>query len=363
MAKPEHALPGQVVLVLQGGGALGAYQAGVYEAMAEAGIAPDWVIGTSIGAIHGALIAGNAPAQRVERLRAFWQRMENPSPAGSWAAVLHGVPNFFRPRPAAWVGPLVPMGLEQASYYTIDALRETLAELVDARVLEGARPRLTVGAVRVDTAELTYFDSRRGPLRLDHVLASSALPPAFPAVRIGEHAYWDGGVYSNTPIEAVFSDNPRRSSIIFAVDVWQAVGPEPESVWQVLGRQKDIQYASRDDAHIAQQQQLHRLRRVIRELAKELPAAKQRRCSDLAAWGCGTTMHIVRLLAPTLASEDWLKDIDFSPAGIRERWQAGRRDAMQMIARAPWQDPVDPMESVVVHELSARTGMAVRQTS
>ena len=363
MAKAKNELPGRVVLVLQGGGALGAYQAGVYEAMADAGIEPDWVIGTSIGAIHGALIAGNAPAQRLQRLRAFWQRMQNPSPAGSWAAMLQGIPTFFRPRPAAWVGPLAPVGLERASLlHHRRAARDAGRARRRARARGGSaaadRGRGAGGQRRAE-----YFDSRERPLRLDHVLASAALPPAFPAVRVDGHAYWDGGLYSNTPIEAVFDDNPRRSSVIFAVDVWQAIGPEPQSVWQVLGRQKDIQYASRDDSHIAQQQQLHRLRRVVRQLSKELPASKQDRCRDLTEWGCGTTMHIVRLLAPTLASEDWLKDIDFSPSGIRDRWQAGHRDAMQMISRAPWHDPADPLEAVIVHELSTRTGMAVRQTS
>jgi NTE family protein len=147
------------------------------------------------------------------------------------------------------------------------------------------------------------------------------------------------------------------------VNVWQPTGAEPRSIWQVMGRQKDIQYASRADSHIARQKQIHRLRHVIRELTKNLPPEKQVQCKELAAWGCGTTMHVVRLLAPSLDSEDYLKDIDFSPAGIRARWEAGFADTQRMIERAPWELEVDAMEGVVVHELSARTGDEIKETA
>ena len=259
-------------------------------------------------------------------------------------------------------GTACPVGLDQASYYSTEPLKRTLESLVDLKVLGEAKTRLTMGAVAVRTGELKYFDSRDAPLRIDHVMASAALPPAFAAVRIEGEAYWDGGVYSNTPIEAVLDDHPRRSSVIFSVNVWQPTGARPKSIWEVMGRQKDIQYASRADTHIARQKQLHQLRHVIRELAELLPASKREStdCRELAAYGCGTTMHIVRLLAPTLDSEDFFKDIDFSGTGIRKRWEAGLRDARQMIERAPWNEPVDPLEGVVVHELSARTGMRVR---
>jgi NTE family protein len=161
----------------------------------------------------------------------------------------------------------------------------------------------------------------------------------------------------------VLDDKPRRDSVIFGVNVWQPTGVEPESIWQVMGRQKDIQYASRADSHIARQKQIHRLRHVIRELTKNLSPEKQKQCRELSAWGCGTTMHVVRLLAPSLDSEDYLKDIDFSPAGIRARWQAGLEDTRHTIERAPWETEVDPMEGVVVHELSARTGAAIKETA
>jgi len=150
-------------------------------------------------------------------------------------------------------------------------------------------------------------------------VASGALPPAFAAVRIDGEPYWDGGIYSNTPIEAVLDDNPRRDSLIFAVNVWHQTGPEPESIWDVMGRQKDIQFASRADSHIARQKQIHRLRHVIRELTRQLPGSKQsdENVKELAAWGCGTTMHVAHLVAPRLDGEDLTKDIDFTPAGVR----------------------------------------------
>jgi NTE family protein len=156
----------------------------------------------------------------------------------------------------------------------------------------------------------------------------------------------------------VLDDNPRRDSVIFGVNVWQPTGHEPESLWQVMGREKDIRYASRDDSNIARQKQIHRLRHVIRELSKNLPAQTQAtpECRSLASWGCGTTMHVVRLLAPALDGEDYLKDLDFSAAGIQFRCEAGFTDARRMIERAPWELPVDPMEGVIVHELSARKG-------
>jgi NTE family protein len=359
MAKLKAKAADQVVLVLQGGGALGAYQVGVYEALHESGIEPDWVIGTSIGAINGAIIAGNKPAERLPRLRELWSRFQREPQFQAlqyFSTLVGGIPGFFSPRLPAWGGWQARVGLDAASYYDTAPLHETLSSLVDFDVLNAARPRLTVGAVNVKSGELRYFDSRDGALGLEEVMASGALPPGFPAIRVDGDAYWDGGLYSNTPIEAVLDDNPRRDSLIFSVNVWQPTGHEPESVWQVMARQKDIQYASRADSHIARQKQIHRLRHVIRELAKNLPAEKQKNCRQLASWGCGTTMHVVRLLAPALDGEDYLKDLDFSAAGIRFRCEAGLADARRMIERAPWDAPVDPMEGVIVHELSARTG-------
>ena len=354
-------LPGQVVLVLQGGGALGAYQVGVYQALHEAGIEPDWVIGTSIGAINAAIIAGNKPEDRLGRLRELWARFQQEplvQAVQHFSTFVRGIPGFFAPRLPAWGGWQAKVGLDAASYYSTAPLRETLTSLVDFEVLNAAHPRLTVGAVNVKSGELRYFDSRDGALGLEEVMASGALPPGFPAIRVDGEAFWDGGLYSNTPLEAVLDDDPRRDSVIFSVSVWQPTGAEPESIWQAMAREKDIRYATRDDSHIARQQQIHRLRHVIRELEKKLSPEQRSspECRELAAWGCGTTMHVVRLLAPALDGEDYMKDIDFSASGIRFRCEAGLADARRMIERAPWQASAGALEGVVVHELSARSG-------
>jgi NTE family protein len=358
---------GQVVLVLQGGGALGAYQLGVYEALHQAGVEPDWVIGTSIGAINASLIAGNPPEQRLERLHAFWNLMlagdvgrfgwpglsnlGNLANLANAMTVLRGIPDFFTPNLHALRGSQAALGVEQASYYSTAPLRETLLSLVDFDYLCQCRTRMTVGAVNACSGEMRYFDTAHERLGVEHVMASGALPPAFGAVRIDGQPYWDGGIYSNTPIEAVLDDMPRRDSLIFAVNVWHQTGPEPESIWQVMGRQKDIQFASRADSHIARQKQIHRLRHVIRELTQQLSASKQADpvVKELSSWGCGTTMHVAHLLAPRLEGEDHTKDIDFTAAGVNARREAGYADTMKMVERSPWRAPTDPIEGVVEH--------------
>ncbi|HEY9106320.1 MAG TPA: patatin-like phospholipase family protein [Roseateles sp.] len=370
--KPASSSPHpQVVLVLQGGGALGAYQVGVFEALHEAGVEPDWVIGTSIGAINAALIAGNPPARRMDRLNEFWRHVEQQNTLAGpldWlgmgnlmanmTTVMRGIPAFFEPNLAALRGSQARLGVDKAAYYRTDPLRATLTGLVDFDQLRHGGTRLTVGAVNVKSGQMRYFDSRDEPVGLEHVMASGALPPAFPAVVIDGEAYWDGGLYSNTPIEAVLDDNPRRDALIFAVNVWHQTADHPESIWQVMGRQKDIQYASRADSHIARQKQIHRLRHIIRELSHLMTPAQQRAARELSAWGCGTTMHVAHLLAPRIAGEDHTKDIDFTPAGVKARREAGLADARRMLASAPWQAPVDPIEGVIEHLLQPEQAAA-----
>lgn len=355
----------QTVLVLQGGGALGAYQAGVYQALHEHGIEPDWVIGTSIGAINACLIAGARPEDRLQRLEDFWRRVQR----GFWAESAHampfvgpalanlftvsqGVDGFFRPNPMAWAGLHAPMGAERAGFYSTDALQRTLAELVDLDLLNLDGPRVTIGAANVRSGEMRYFDSRTTDLTIRHVMASSALPPAFPAVRIDGDLYWDGGLLSNTPVEVVFDDEPRRDSLVFAVHIWNLGEGEPDTLWKVFGRRKDVQYASRAKALIARQKQIHKLRRIIAELARLAPEdqVQSNRMREMAAHGCLTRMHVVRLLAPALAGEDHAKDIDFSPSRIRTRWNAGYEETRRVLARRPWDGEFDPLEGVILHE-------------
>ncbi|MBR0844709.1 patatin-like phospholipase family protein [Bradyrhizobium liaoningense] len=358
-------LPGQVVLVLQGGGALGSYQAGVYQALHEAGIEPDWIIGTSIGAINASLIAGNEPGQRLARLREFWKRMEqNPvwnlrtafpgfnEKLAYWSTVTSGIPGFFRPNPLAHAGDSFPLGADNAGFYSTAPLEKTLLELVDFSLVNRCSPRLTVGAAHVRTSQMRYFDSRDSELTVKHVMASGALPPAFPAVRIDGELYWDGGILSNTPTEAVFDDNPRKDSLIFAVHLWNPVGAEPTTMAEVLNRHKDVQYSSRIASQIARQQQAHRLRHVINQLAARLPERERSdpAVRELMSYGCPTRMHVVRLLAPQLDRESHTKDIDFSPSGITQRWDAGYAHTRSVLARKPWTGEFDPLAGVVLHE-------------
>jgi len=362
----EVAALGQTVLVLQGGGALGAYQVGVYEALHEAGIAPQWVIGTSIGAINAALIAGSKPEERIGKMCEFWSRVQNdmfvPGGMPAWMAsatrnmiaVSSGVPGFFSPNPLAFLSPHYELGPDAAGYYSTGALRKTLEELVDLDQMNSGETRLTVGASSVRTAEMRYFDSRDMPLGIEHVMASGALPPGFPPVRIDGELYWDGGILSNTPVEVVFDDNPRRSGLVFAVHIWNPHGPEPKTIWEVMNRQKDVQYSSRAAAHIRRQRQLHKMRHIIAELSDLVPADKRgdNRLRELTSYGCLTRMHVVRLLAPALDYEDHSKDIDFSAHGIKRRREAGYRDTMETLDKAPWRKPYDELEGFILHEAS-----------
>jgi NTE family protein len=357
--------PSQIVLVLQGGGALGSYQAGVYEALHEAGVELDWIIGTSIGAINASLIAGNAPENRVFRLREFWQRMSRPSAwsyaryfpaigeaAMYWSTVANGLPGFFKPNPLAHAGINHVLGPEQAGYYNASPLEQTLRELVDFDMINQGPLRLTVGAAHVRTSQMRYFDSRDEAITVKHVQASGALPPAFPAVRIDDELYWDGGILSNTPTEAVFDDNPRRDSLIFSVHLWNPQGAEPETMAEVLNRQKDVQYSSRIASQIARQQQIHKLRHIISSLAARLPDGIREGADvqELASYGCQTTMHVVRLLAPQLDRETHTKDIDFSTEGVEQRWAAGYAHTKSVLSCRPWEQSVDPLAGVVFHE-------------
>ncbi|MCC6212757.1 MAG: patatin-like phospholipase family protein [Burkholderiales bacterium] len=359
---------GQVALVLQGGGALGAYQVGVYEALHDAGVEPDWIIGTSIGAINGAIIAGNPRERRMERLNHFWELVRSDEAAKLWGmwpavanAVVHagivtrGIPGFFAPNADAAWGLHTPLGVEKAAFYRTAPLQETLAELVDFGCINSGRVRLTLGAVNVRTSQMRYFDSRELAIDERHVRASGALPPAFPAVRIDDEPYWDGGIYSNTPVEVVLDDKPRRDTLIFAANVWHSSGPEPETIWQVMGRHKDIQYASRATSHVVRQQQIHRMRHIIRELKAHIP---DERCEDpevmrMLDYGCATVVHLLPLHAPRLEGEDQTKDIDFTAAGIDTRRSAGYADAKRALEARAWENCADTMDGIVIHGLTA----------
>ena len=367
---PLHAC-GDIILVLQGGGALGAYHGGVYQALAEAGIEPDWIVGTSIGAINGSLIAGNRRSLRLERLRAFWHQIEYAWPlaiarampiigpaAANWLTMLAGNPAFFTPNPRVAWNPAWPVPPEQAGFYTVDPLRQTLDALIEADEFGRWPTRLTVGAAQLRTATMVYFDSGKMFLGLEHVLASGALPPAFPPVRIGGELYWDGGILSNTPIEFALAEHVGRPAIIFEVQLWDPEGDEPTSLNEVLNREKDLRFASRSAVEIDRHKELRRLRRLVADLAHRADSLDELVRARSQRLACEVQIHIVRLLAPRLPCEGQQKDIDFSREGISARWAAGLADMRHVLADAPWMRPADPDEGIIVHETHAGVTMA-----
>ena len=372
--RPDAApdITGQIVLVFQGGGALGAYQAGVYQALHDGKVKPDWVIGTSIGAINGAIIAGNPPENRIARLTQFWNGVARPGVgAASWlpglanwlrdlAVVTQGVPSFFTPQLESWAGIQARGRSGHAAFYSTGPLRETLSSLVDFDYLNRKTTRLTVGTVNVRSGRMRYFTNRDALLDVEHVMASAAFPPGFPSVQLEGESYWDGGIYSNTPLEAVLDDRPRRDSVIFSVQLWPSNGPEPESILQVMSRQRDIQYSSRAESHLDRQKQIHRLRHVIRELGQYIPKEKRDapEVQDLLDWGCGTTMQVLELDAPAFDNDDLNRDIDFSSNGIKRRWLAGYEDTARLLKRAPWRETLDPMEGISVFRMASVTGQS-----
>lgn len=361
----------RVALVLQGGGALGAYQAGVYQAMHEHGLEPDWVVGTSIGAINAALIAGNLSPRRVEKLKAFWDEVAYrdlldmrrvPDSVRrlnimltTFSAFATGVPGFYSPRWGSPFGLGLPVAPEEASFYDTRGLEDTLSRLVDFDCLNsGSGIRITVSAIKVTCGRLENFDSARRRVSLAHVMASGALPPGLPPVRVDGELYWDGGLYSNTPLETVLSDEPRTDTICFMVDLWSAEGPEPVTLEQVHTRQKDVMYASRSRRHIDAYLRGHRLRRLIRMLREKLPegALSEDERRELDTVGRDTTMQIVRL---AYAGRDWQmasKDINFSRGSVEWRWDQGYRDALRAIEDGAWRRPAPEGSGVLVHEMT-----------
>jgi NTE family protein len=357
------------VLVFQGGGALGAYQAGVFEALDAEHILPDWLVGTSIGAINAALVAGNPPQRRLDRLRAFWERVTIKGSVGlgggpfapwlagwrTWQTMLGGIPGFFAPRvPPPWdLARTTP--LSELSFYDTSPLRQTLSDLVDFAYLNQGHTRLTLCAVNVDTGELARFDNRHGdtPIAPEHIMASGALPPGFAPVVIDGKAYWDGGIYSNTPLDIVLDDAERRDTLCFMVDLWDASEASPTSLNDALRRLKDIQYASRTREHLEDHTRMQNLRRAVRLLGEKLGprATEDAATRRLLAMGCGHAIDIVHLVMKALPGEDSFRDIDFSRATLERRWAAGRTDGQRALRRRSWLTPPADHLGMRVHTL------------
>jgi NTE family protein len=345
-----------IALLLQGGGALGAYQGGVYEALAEANIHPDWVAGISIGAINAAIIAGNPPESRVGRLREFWTQVTSPGPwhwsgdalldfAGSDKArnLLNqmsanlaagfGAAGFFSARPLMpW---LQPGGTAAAtSFYDTRHLKQTLERLVDFDRLNAGMTRFSAGAVNVRTGNFVYFDTTERKIAPEHVMASGALPPGFPAVEIdGEH-YWDGGLVSNTPLQWVIESNPRRQdTLAFQVDLWSSQGELPRNLAEVATRHKEIQFSSRTRASTAQFKNVHRVQRAIAALLRRVPAEFEKNddLELLKSVASDKVYNIIHLICRAWNYEGHSKDYEFSRLSMQDHWRAGYHDAVRTL--------------------------------
>ncbi len=343
-----------IALLLQGGGALGAYQAGVYEALAEAELSPDWVAGISIGSINAAIIAGNQPESRVARLRNFWEAVTS-SPLGlngdfglisrgdavrefinrvsAATAAISGAPGFFQPRiPNPWFQPAGT--IEATSYYDTTPLKATLETLIDFDRInsEHAEIRLSVGAADVRSGNLTYFDTTTHTIQPEHVMASGALPPGFPAVEIeGEH-YWDGGLVSNTPLQWVAANRPP-DTLAFQVDLWNAQGQLPSTLAEVATRQKEIQYSSRTRAFTDLFKYLTKVHGCLANLLEQLPDdLKQSEDAKFLASVARRRVHnIVHLIYRPSGYEGDSKDYEFSRRSMEDHWRAGYHDAVHTL--------------------------------
>jgi NTE family protein len=344
-----------IALLLQGGGALGAYQAGVYQGLAEANIHPDWVAGISIGAINAAIIAGNAPEARVEQLRAFWEHITEP-PFAAWSAGLAplpvkgdtardalnqlsasyalfaGAPGFFTPRlPAPFLNP--SGSLEAISYYDTAPLRATLEQFVDFDRLNRSETRCSVGAVNVLSGNFIYFDNETCHIGPEHVMASGALPPGFPPIEINGQYYWDGALVSNTPLNWVADSRPRCDTLAFQVDLWSARGELPRNLTEVAVRQKEIQFSSRTRAGTNAFKEAQRLRNAAAKLLSQLPQElkESKEAKLIAAAAEQKVYRIVHLIYHARRYEGHSKDYEFSRLSMEEHWQAGYNDTVRTL--------------------------------
>jgi len=361
----------QSVLVLQGGGALGAYQAGVYEALSAEGHAPDWVAGISIGAINAAIIAGNAPEDRVRKLRAFWdgvshellyrldvgngfaRRAFNESSA-AWAATF-GIPGFFTPRLPTPL-PEWPNELDRLSYYDTTPLRQTLLDLVDFDRINHGETRFSVGAVNMMTGNFAYFDNdtdrRIGP---EHIMASGALPPGFPPVEIDGEWYWDGGLVSNTPLQYVLDNRSPCEMTIFQVDLFPSRGAVPKTMADIAQREKDIRFSSRTRMNTDLSKRLQDMRAAAQRLAGKLPEGMRDDPDLHQLLGCrpAGAVAVMHLINRPRGYETMSKDYEFSRMTVAEHWEAGKADALWSLRKADWTGRALKPDEIMTFDLSA----------
>jgi NTE family protein len=358
----------RVALVLQGGGALGAYQAGVYQALHEADIEPDWVSGVSIGAINSALIAGNPRERRLERLQTFWDRITDRkvwlfTPEGdifrqarnatsSFFTTMLGQPGFFEPRRTSpWFA--AAGATDATSFYDTSPLRETLLELVDFDLINSRAVHFSVGAVNAMSGNFVYFDNMREEIAPEHIMASGALPPAFPTVQIGTDHYWDGGIVSNTPLQHLLDQEDTLNSLIFQVDLFSSRGPLPRTLQDVMGRHKDIMYSSRTRYTTNLFQQLQSWKKKAHEALSAVPDAdlseENRKLRDELARLPEHT--ILQLIYQQKTYESHAKDHEFSRTSMREHWHSGYEDTRRTLSRKDWLTIPPDGAGIVAHDV------------
>jgi NTE family protein len=382
-ASTRTPMTAQRVLVLQGGGALGSYQAGAFQALCNSGFEPEWIAGISIGAVNAAIIAGNEAKNRVDRLKEFWQMVSSPVPwnpilksergrtafneASAAIIATFGVPGFFTPRiPPA---PLWPHGSPQSqSYYDTSPLKKTLERLVDFDRINDLHCRLSVGAVGVSSGNFRYFDNvefrRQGKLiGPEHIMASGALPPGFPAVLIDGEYYWDGGISSNTPLDYVLDMETTKDLLIFQVDLFSARGPLPETLLEAAEREKDIRFSSRTRMNTDKNRQIHNARRAVRELLSKLPDELKNDPSAkyLSEAAKENTVTVVHLIYKSKNYETSSKDYDFSHVAMVEHWEAGVRDVHLSMRHKEWLERPQSGETMVSYDLSGDEGPAKKE--
>lgn len=353
-------------LLLQGGGALGAYQAGAYEALMNNGYAPDWVAGISIGSINAAIIAGNPPEQRTQKLRAFWEgvsaTLNVAAPSGdsprqwfnmynAWAVMMSGVPAFFKPRlPQPFLQFSGAPGA--TSFYDTEPLRKTLEGLIDFERINAGHTRLSLGAVDVETGNFTYFDNTRQRIGPEHIMASGALPPALPAVEVEGRFYWDGGLVSNTPLSHVLQQSKDEDILVFQVDLWSARGAVPRNLLEVQDRQKEIGFSSRTRSVTDAYRHELKLRQAIAEIAKRLPeeARQAPELQNYLALGEHRSVDIVHLIYKRKSYESQAKDYQFSRASMQDHWQDGYKDVDREMKNPGWLAPAEAEERIRIFD-------------
>jgi NTE family protein len=358
----------RIALVLQGGGALGAYQAGVYQALHEAHIEPDWVSGVSIGAVNAAIIAGNSRQRRLSALRTFWQRITERkvwhhtldgdlfrkayNAASCWLTLTQGQPGFFTPRsPSPWFS--LPGASTATSYYDSAPLIETLNELVDFSLINDKSVRFSVGAVNVLTGNFIYFDNSHEIIGPEHVAASGALPPALPMVKIGTDYFWDGGIVSNTPLQHLLDEGDHLNSLIFQVDLFSARGALPRDIQDVMARHKDIMYSSRTRYNTDVYRRIHNWKMRLRQALMKIPAEElstdernlKEQLADLPE------IAIIHLIYQQKAYEGHAKDYEFSGTSMNEHWQSGYEDTKRTLKRRDWLTMPAEDAGLVVHDV------------